>query len=105
MREPKQMNNFIVIYPNQDLALVKKNYEDLHLEELETHIIFIIDGLEQKEVQTFVDTINATLNYSCLMNTSLEKDITSNIKFMSGLSEDKLFIFKEGNVQQEIVKF
>lgn len=99
------MSNFLIIYPKQEIILIKQNYESLSLQELETHIIFVIDGLNEKEIQTFVEQINANLNYSCLMNTSLEKDIPQNIQFMSGSQGDKLFILKEGTVDTNVAKF
>ena len=93
------MTNFVILYPKQDIQQIKTLYENLHLEELDTNILFIIDGLTQKEVETFVNEVNNAITYSCLMNTCKQEEINSNIEFMSGKKGDSLFTIKEGNVQ------
>ena len=96
------MTNFVVLYPHQDIQQIKNLYTNLHLEELETNLLFIIDGLTQKEIENFVTTVNSTLTYSCLMNTCKQTEINSNIEFMSGKKGDALFIIKEGTVQTSV---
>ena len=95
------MTAFIILYPNQNLEQIKKNYTSLHLKELETNILFIIDGLTQQEIQSFVDNINLHIDYSCLMNTILEKDIQKNIGYMSGTKEDHFYLFKNGTIEEK----
>ena len=98
------MTNFIILYPGQDIHLIKKNYQSLHLPELETNIIFIIDTLQEKEIQQFVDLINKELEYSCIMNTCLEKDIQQNIVYMSGVPGDKLYFLNHGKIEEKNFK-
>ena len=99
------MTNFVIIHPHKNFSNIKEAYDHLHLAELDTNIIFIIDHLTEQEINNFVEQVNTKIEYSCIMNTCYEKDIIQNINYMSGIEGDQLFIIKNGEITKNIVKF
>lgn len=104
LENDKKMTNFVVIHPHKEKEKIKQLYESLQLVDIDTNLIFVVDGLQEEDVNKFVEYVNENIEYSCLMNTCEEKEILENIGYMSGKAGDKLFVLKEGAVEQGEVK-
>lgn len=100
LEKPRGMTNFVVIHPHKDREEIKKLYSSLGLVDIDTNIVFVVDGLEEKEVNEFVEFVNTNIEYSCLMNTCEEKEIQENISYMSGMDGDKLYTIKAGKIEE-----